>query len=230
MNVKIQYSIAFTFINLMIFPLFVHAQAPQNADNVTSNYSFESKSLLLSPQLIPVSEFNRLSPDAMLPTIVLPAYENNLIAGFQLKNQFRRFSLSTFTARTINWGIADIHNAGVGLRWQSTPKTSIEWNSFVSKQYSYNLNSVYVSLGTSINLNYYFSDKLQLSAWGQYLINRNRDPFIGLDYNQPKNGVGLRLEYNPNINTKYSIGISAQEDFYSPEPFIQVEGKAGFKF
>lgn len=82
-----------------------------------------------------------------------------------------------------------------------------------------------------MNFNYQLSNKLKLSLWGQYLINQNTDPFMRLDNNQPRNGIGLKLEYNPNINTKYSIDISKQKDFInSQKSLIQIEGKAGFKF
>lgn len=76
-----------------------------------------------------------------------------------------------------------------------------------------------------------FNSKLQLSVWGQYLLNYNNDPFVRASNSQPKNGIGIRLEYNPNMNTKISLDISKQEDFInSKKSAIQLEGKARIKF
>lgn len=86
-------------------------------------------------------------------------------------------------------------------------------------------------LGARMNLNYHFNSNLKMSLWSQYLFNQNNDPFVRAINDQPKNGVGLRLEFNPNINTKFSIDISNQEYFInSNKSAIQLEGKAGFKF
>ena len=208
---------------------------PQNNDNVT-NYFYENKNQLQVHKFIPVSELNqlgKLGPNSVLPTVISPfSYENTHFYWipeemFRLKH----FYLSTFNARIINWGIADINNVGMWGLWQSSSKVSVEWSAFISKQYNYTLNSVHLSPGLKMNLNYSFNNKLKLSLWGQYLLNRSTDPFTRADNNQSQNGVGLRLEYNPNVNTTYSIDISKQENFISPQnSFIQVEGKAGFKF
>lgn len=185
------------------------------------------------PQFMPVLEPNSLYSINLLPTSVLLSYQNNTYIDFRLRGSslLKCFYLSIFDTRSISWGIADINNIGVGLLWQSSAKASIEGSSFISKQYGYNLNSMHLSLGLKLNFNYLLSNKLKLSLWGQYLINQNTDPFIRLDHIQPKSGVGLKLEYNPNINTKYSIDISKQMDFInSQKSSIQIEGKAGFKF
>lgn len=203
----------------------------QNSDDVTGNYSDISKRQL---QVSPVMSVSELNPLDLLPRTVLPfSYEHNAHAYFKLRKPLRlkHFHLSTFNSRLINWGVTDINNVGIGILWQGTSKISMEWSNFISRQYGYNLNSTCLSFGTKMNLNYHFNNKLRLSLWGQYLINQNTDPFIKLDNSQPKNGIGLILEYSPNINTKYSIGVSEQDIFInSRNSFIQVEGKAGFKF
>lgn len=205
----------------------------QNSDNAIGNNSYEKKKQLQVPQFMPVLEPNQLYPISLLATSILLSYQNNAYIDFKLKNssQLKHLYLSLFNTRSISWGIADINNVGVGLLWQSSSKASIEGGTFISKQYGYNLNSRHLSLGLKLNFNYQLSNKLKLSLWGQYLIKQNTDPFMKLENNQPRNGVGLRLEYNPNINTKYSIDISKQKDFInSQKSLIQIEGKAGFKF
>lgn len=207
----------------------------QNSDNVT-NYSYENKDQLQVHKIIPISELSqleRLDPNCFLPTVILPFSNENTHFYWIPKEKFRlkHFYLSTFNARMINWGITDINNVGMGGLWQSSSKVSVEWSAFISKQYGYTLNSVHLSPGLKMNFNYRFNNKLKLSLWGQYLLNRSTDPFTRADNNQSQNGVGLRLEYNPNLNTTYSIDISKQKKNISPQnSFIQVEGKAGFKF
>lgn len=205
----------------------------QNSDNTIGNNSCEHKDQLQVSQFMPVLEPNSPYSINLLPMSVLPSYQNNAYIDFRLRNssQLKRFYLSIFDTRSISWGIADINNVGVGLLWQSSTKASIEGSSFISKQYGYNLNSMHLSLVLKLDFSYQLSNKLKLSLWGQFLINQNTDPFIRLDHIQPRNGVGLKLEYNPNINTKYSIDISKQKDFInSQKSSIQIEGKAGFKF
>ena len=69
------------------------------------------------------------------------------------------------------------------------------------------------------------------TLWGQYLLNRNKDPFIKSLDTQPKTGVGIRLEYNPNHNTKFSIDAGFRENsFDSSKLNYSVEGKAAIKF
>ena len=205
----------------------------QNVDNITGNYSHDHKSQLQMLQIMPIAELNCAYPTIILPTTILSTYENIPYVNWELKDEFRfkKIYLSIFSTRMINRGVADINNVGMGLFWQSTSKISIGWSAFISKQYGYNLNSIDLSLGLKMNINYHFNNKLNLSLWGQYLINQNADPFIRLDNNQPKNEIGLRLEYSPNINTRYSIGVSQKKSLIdSQKSLIQVEGKAGFKF
>ena len=209
----------------------------QNSDNVTTNNSHTNKSSLPEQPFIDIT--TSMHQELLYPTIAFPgdilpiSNRNNTIIEFDFNNsfRFRRFSLSPYNMRMINHRITDINNVGATLLWKSTSKISIDWSVFVSQQYGYTLNSVYTGLGSKMNLNYHFNSKLQLSVWGQYLLNYNNDPFVRASNSQPKNGIGIRLEYNPNMNTKISLDISKQEDLInSKKSAIQLEGKARIKF
>lgn len=131
---------------------------------------------------------------------------------------------------TIKGGLMDMNNIGATLLWKRSSKTSLEGGAFILQQYGYTLNSKYTGVGLKMKFNYHFNSKYNLSLWGQYLLNRNNDPFIRIIDNQSKDGIGLSLEYNPNANVKLSIDVSTY-DFYSPKKIsFQVEGKASFKF
>lgn len=131
---------------------------------------------------------------------------------------------------TIKGGLMDMNNIGATLLWNRSSKTSLEGGAFILQQYGYTLNSKYTGVGLKMKFNYHFNSKYNLSLWGQYLLNRNNDPFIRIIDNQSKDGIGLSLEYNPNANVKLSIDVSTY-DFYSPKKIsFQVEGKASFKF
>lgn len=124
-----------------------------------------------------------------------------------------------------------INSVNMGLFWKSSPKVSMEWNTFLFKQNGYSFNSVRLSPGLKMNINYCLTNKLKLSLWGQYLLNRSTDPFTRAGNNQPQNGVGLRLEYSPTPNSTYILDVSKQQNRIDTQDFfIQVEGKAAFKF
>lgn len=203
---------------------------------LTPSYSDETSRSLAKPSF---SEVSLLDQWNALPIHLLPgcipffSYRSTSLINYEMSDSFqwKRLYLKPYSMRMINRGVVDINNMGMSLLWKNSPNTSLEWNTFLSQQYGYTLNSVHTGLGMKLNLNYHFNTQLNLSIWGQYLLNRNNDPFVRAIDVEPKNGIGLRLEYTPNANTKYSIDISQQEDFtHSKKTAVQVEGKAGFKF
>lgn len=61
-------------------------------------------------------------------------------------------------------------------------------------------------------LNYDITNKLQLSVYGQYMLNNSEDPFLSSDNHLSKTNAGSFLNYNPKENSKIGVGIEYQYD------------------
>jgi hypothetical protein len=156
-----------------------------------------------------------------------PLWGNEPIYYFSLNE----FKLSPYEQRVINWGLGDINNTGVALHWSPFSKLSIEAKGFLSLQYGYMLFSKSTTYGVNLKLNYELNNKLNFYAWGQYMFNRNDDPFMKYMYTQPKTGLGLGIEYKPTQNMNIGISVGKQEDIIDKRKYnITIEGKAGLKF
>lgn len=207
----------------------------QKESNDNTKYPYADKSS--SPKALFLETSPLRYPDVLYPFNALPGSKTllpyrNIPIHYELRDSIKLnpFYLSPYSIRTIKGGMMDINNIGTTLLWKSSSKTSMEGSAFILQQYGYMLNSKYRAAGLKMKFNYYFNSKYNLSLWGQYLLNRNNDPFIRAIDNQSQNGIGLTLEYNPNANIKLSIDVSTQ-NFYSPKKIsLQVEGKASFKF
>ncbi|MDR1882103.1 MAG: hypothetical protein LBR26_04895 [Prevotella sp.] len=142
-----------------------------------------------------------------------------------------KLKLSPYEQRVINWGLGDINNTGVALHWSPFNKLSVEARGFLSMQYGYILFSKSATYGASLKLNYELNNKLNFYVWGQYMFNRNNDPFLKYMYTQPKTGLGLGIEYKPTQNMNIGISAGKQEDIIDKGKYnITIEGKAGLKF
>lgn len=142
-----------------------------------------------------------------------------------------RLKLSPYEQKVISWGLGDINNTGIALHWFPSNKFSIEARGFLSMQYGYMLFSNSATYGASLKLNYELNNKLNFHIWGQYMFNRNNDPFMKYMYTQPKTGFGLGIEYKPSQNMNIGISVGKQEDIIDKRRYnITIEGKAGVKF
>lgn len=166
--------------------------------------------------------------DPLLKYNYTPLGDNEPIYYFTLMNKLK---LSPYEERVINWGLGDINNTGVALHWSPFNKLSIEASGFLSMQYGYTLFSKSATYGASLKLNYELNNKLIFYVWGQYMFNRNNDPFLKYMYTQPKTGLGLGIEYKPTQNMNIGISVGKQEDIINKRKYkIMIEGKAGLKF
>lgn len=142
-----------------------------------------------------------------------------------------RLKLASYEQKMINWGLGDINNTGVALHWSPFNKFSVDARGFLSMQYGYMLFSKSATYGASLKLNYELNNKLNFYIWGQYMFNRNNDPFMKYMYTQPKTGFGLGIEYKPSQNMNIGISVGKQEDMIDKKKYnITIEGKAGLKF
>lgn len=165
--------------------------------------------------------------DPLLKYSNTPLWDNEPIYYFTLN----KLKLSPYEQRVINWGLGDIYNTGLALHWSPFNKLSVEARGFLSMQYGYVLFSKATTYGASLKLNYELNNKLNFYIWGQYMFNRNNDPFMKYMYTQPKTGFGLGLEYKPAQNMNIGISVSKQEDIIDKRKYnIMIEGKAGLKF
>ncbi|EKU92324.1 MULTISPECIES: hypothetical protein [Bacteroides] len=190
------------------------------------------------PQKIPAKDslsVIRDYPDSFDGNVLFtPHFINNAASlnhDLSQSYNFRHFTVMPFNQRMFQLGLGDIHNLGGTLIWKTNRRISFAGSVFLSKQYGYTFSSKHTSLGLGMAMNYQLNSQLALTLWGQYLLNRNKDPFIKSLDTQPKTGVGIRLEYNPNHNTKFSIDAGFRENsFDSSKLNYSVEGKAAIKF
>lgn len=148
---------------------------------------------------------------------------------FSKSYNYKRFTLMPYNQRMFHLGLGDINNLGGALIWKTNKRVSFAGSIFLSKQYGYMLSSKHISLGLGMEMNYQLNNQFALTFWGQYLLNRNNDFFIRSP--QPKTGIGIRLEYNPTYNTKFSIDAGFQESAFDNSKLnYSVEGKASIKF
>lgn len=151
--------------------------------------------------------------------------------NLSISYHFKHFTLTPYNQRFLQLGIADINKLGGTLIWKTNKRLSFGGSVFFSKQYGYMFSSKHTSLGLRMGINYQLNSQLVLSLWGQYLLNRNNDPFIRSLDTHPKTGAGFRIEYNPNKNTTLGIDAGVQEGAFENNKLnYSVEGKARIKF
>lgn len=144
---------------------------------------------------------------------------------------FKHFIVMPYNQRVFQFGFSDINNIGGTLIWKTNKRVSFAASIFLSKQYGYTFSSKHTSVGMKAAMNYQLNKQLSLTLWGQYILNRNKDPFIRSLDTQHKTGAGIRLEYDYNSNTKFSIDAGFQENaFENSKLNYSVEGKASIKF
>lgn len=177
------------------------------SNDTYKNPQFSSPELFNSLVLTTLSLYHPASP--------YTSAFNNTIAwnlSFNDSTYRPRFLFSLFNRQATYVGLGNYNNIGASLMWMPTSRLSIDGSIFLSKQYGYILFSNQIAYGASMGLNYRFTDKTQLSLWGQYITPTNNDPFLDTSGLFMKTKVGGALIVEPVENLKLGAGIEYQHN------------------
>ena len=178
------------------------------------NSKIETKeSLFFDNKLPPALDSKALFTSPLLGN---PTFLNSDLSNVY---KFKYINLQPYNQRVLQLGLGEINNMGATVIWQGSDKISLEGSAFISQQYGYIHASKQTLFGVRMNVNYQFNNQFKMGVWGQYLFNQNNDQFLKSMNAQPKTGVGIRLEYAPTINTKYSIGTGYEESIFNTKRF-----------
>lgn len=157
----------------------------------------------------------------------MPMIESDLRQDYRLK----RFILTPYCQQTAVINMFKIKSAGAEFIWNNSKRTSFEFNTYYSQQYGFVERTVNVSWGSQFYFRYHIDKKIAVCFWGRYVFHPNQDPFLNAANSFSNTGTGVKLEYNLNDNTKFSIDIGKQKDYENSKKLeYTIEGKANIRF